>query len=1149
MFTGRSISTSIFIFCAAATLTVFGQAFTASLSGTVNDPNGASIPGATVRVQNLSTNEVRQIITGPEGHYTVSQLPPGGYQVTVEAKGFKSFVQKSLTLRANQAAEFNIPMQVGDITQTVEVAAGIVLLDTQSANQGVTLNSSQLESLPASMRTPFAFLNAMAGTTSVSSLGSSVFNDVFDQQYSRFALNGGRDNTTLIMLDGAPATAVDWGGLMISPSIDSVQEMQVNRNTYDAEFGKTSGGVVSLVTKGGGNTFHGTAFDFFRNDNLDANSWSNNRAGRSKTEFKRNQFGGNLSGPIWKSKNLFFFGGYEGMRQRTPGSSGFLTVPTDLERSGDFSQSLNPDGSLSVIYNPFTTRPNPNGSGFVRDAFPGNRVPQNLFDPVAVKALALFPKPNLAGDPGTHTRNFYQTAPGLVVNDKIDSRIDWAHSAKHSMYARLSVAPRQNNVGAQYFGNGADSNKSDINPRFHGTWGNTFIPTPTWVVNVLLGASRWREGQLSPSLGHTGAELGLPASTVSQFQAATFPSFNFGGYSTLANSAQREFIRYTHNLQVNVSKERRLHSFKFGFMGELMLINNLDRRSADFFFSRGMTSGPTAATNSSTSGNAIASMLLGTGDNGNAPLRPDLAASMRTYAGYFQDNWRVTRRLTLNLGLRYELQRPATERFNRLSYFIPEATNPLAARTGLTLKGAVGFVNADDRGIWNQDTHDFAPRIGLAFKLTDKLVMRAGYGIFYANASSMFTFDPVPGFSSDTPWIASQGGGGLIPAAPLSNPFPGGLVQPVGSSTGALTQVGFNPNQTWVRNPHPTGYRQNYSLDFQYEISRSTVIEVGYAGFSGRRLMFGQPRESDQLPPQFLALGDRLNEQVTNPFFGIITDTRSVLSGPTVPRHRLLRPYPQFTSVSLTRSTPGADANFNALEVKVSKQFSNGLTLLSSYQWSKNIDNASEDIGWITGDAWRNFYDLTLDRSISSHDIPQSFVTNLVYELPVGKGKNFGASLPKAAESVIGGWQVSTIVRMSSGYPLPVGMPNSLGTYGYQTLRPNLISSNLTPANRTPDNWFNTAAFAAPPPFTIGNAPRYIGNLRTDWARNVDFGLMKYFRITEHVRTQFRGDFFNLFNTPQFGALGTTFSTGNFGKATGTMNAPRNVQLGLKLEF
>jgi hypothetical protein len=426
-----------------------------------------------------------------------------------------------------------------------------------------------------------------------------------------------------------------------------------------------------------------------------------------------------------------------------------------------------------------------------------------LFDPVGVKALALYPLPNLPGDPFTRTRNWFDVAPGRVVNDKVDARVDWAHNTVHTLYGRISIAPRQDNISPQYFPGGAEPNKSDINPRFHATIGNTFTPTPSWVINVLLAGSRWREAQVSPSLGRTGAELGLPGSLVSQLQAATLPTFNPSGYTGLNNSASREFVRYTHNLQINASKELGIHSFRFGFMGEAQLINNIDRRSADFSFNRGITSGPTATLDSTTSGNAIASMLLGVG-SANAPLRPDLATSLRSYAAYFQDNWRVSRRLTLNLGLRYELQRPATERFNRLTYFDPEADNPLAQRVGLPLKGAVRFTTPDDRGLWKDDTRNFAPRFGFAYKLTDKLVARGGYGIFYAAASSMLTFDPVPGFASDTPWVSTEGGAGFIPTTFLRDPIPGGLLQPAGSSTGAMTLVGFNPNQVWIREPHRT---------------------------------------------------------------------------------------------------------------------------------------------------------------------------------------------------------------------------------------------------------------------------------------------------------------------------------------------------------
>ncbi|MDQ6663823.1 MAG: TonB-dependent receptor [Acidobacteriota bacterium] len=1127
-----------------------GQTFTASLTGVVTDPKQAGIPGATLKLLNTGTNDTRESTTGTDGRYTFSQLLPGNYELTAEAKGFKIFVQRGMNLRASQSAELNLPMQLGDVTQSVEVASAPVMLDTQSANEAVTLTAQQITDLPTNVRTPLALVQTMAGTTTSTFGQTGAFDAQFDQNFSAFGLNGGRDMSTAILIDGVPATAADWGGLVISPSVDSVQEMQIIRNTYDAQFGKSGGGVVSMVTKGGTNAFHGTAFEFLRNDDLDANTWSNNRAGRPITEFRRHQFGGNVGGPIWKSKRLYFFGGYEGRREATPGSSGFLTLPTDLERQGDFSQSFNSDGSLAVIYNPFTTRPDPATSGrFLRDPFPGNKIPGNLLDPVAVKVLSLYPKPNLPGDPFTHARNFYLPAQGVVTNDRFDSRVDWAHNEKHTMYVRFSAAPREDNVAPVFFGNGADPNKSDINPRFHGTFGNTFVPDPSWVINILAGAGRWHEGQLSPSLGLNATNAGFSPAVASLFQGATIPGFSFQDYAAVGNPQIRDFVRYNYDLQVNATKQKGAHSIKFGSMMESALINNIDRRSADFSFNRGLTSGPNAATSSTTTGNAVASLLLGTAASGSTYIRPDIAASLRYYGGYVQDDWHVGRRLTLNIGLRYEYQSPGTERYDRFTYFDPNAKNSLSAQAGIPLNGALKYVTKDNRGAWEPDKRNFAPRIGIAFKLTDKLVVRAGYGIFYANASDLFTFDPgqVAGFGTTTSAVTTVGGGGLIPQDLLRNPFPTGINPPVGNAQGDLTQVGSNLDQVWLRNPHPTGYKQNRSLDLQYEISHSTVLEVGYSGFAARRLVFGQPRESNQMPPQFLSLGPALDQQIPNPFFGVIT--RGVLAGPTIPRQRLLRPYPQYSSVVLTRSIPGASADYNALIAKFSKQFSHGLTLLANYQWSKNLDNASEDQGWGINDRWRNFYDLKLDRSISAHDVPHSFVTSLVYELPVGKGRQMGGNLPAVADAVLGGWEVSSIVRLQSGLPVQPDAPNQLSAYGFQTQRPNRTSNSVGVSNRTPDNWFNTGAFAAAVPYTIGNAPRYMTELRTDSIRNLDVSLMKTFRFREWFRLQFRGEFFNLLNMPQFGSISTSVGGNTYGKATGTINDPRNIQLGLKLYF
>jgi hypothetical protein len=957
-------------------------------------------------------------------------------------------------------------------------------------------------------------------------------------------MNGGRGQGGLVLIDGVPATSGDWAGLIASPSVDSVQEMQIMRNSYDAQYGKSDGGVVSLVSKGGTNDFHGTLFEFLRNDNLDANSWSNNRAGLPKVEFQRNQFGGNFSGPIWRSKRLFFFGGYEGLRQGSPGVN-VSNVPTELERRGDFSQTRNANGSLAMIYNPFTTRPNPGGSGFIRDPFPGNIIPANLIDPVGRNVVNSYPLPNTQGDAITNARNFAAAGKTVTVNDRFDVRVDWAKSEKYSFYTRVSKAWQENQAPV-FFGNGFDSNFSDQNPRHHVTIGNTFVPTPTWVINLLIGSGRWREVQLSPSQGMDGTAIGLPASLVSQFGAPTIPQFAVNGYAQLGNSRFLDFPRETHNLQLNLTKELGTHSVKFGFAGEIARLNSTDFRSADFSFGRGLTSGPTASPDSTVSGNGIASLLLGTGASGTAPVRPGLAITQQYWAGYLHDVWRVNRRLTLNLGLRYEVQTARTERWNRLNSFNFDVANPLGQRVGLPLEGGLVFVSDDNRTLWDTDRIDLAPRIGLAFKVTDNLVIRSGYGIFYPQTVGSGS-GGTDGFSNTTQWVSTAGGDGINPANLIRNPFPEGLSQPIGSSQGLETLVG-NSITAWSR-LHPSGYYQNFSFDIQYEIDRGTVIELGYVGTQGRKLQFGAGLNANQLHPGYLSLGTALDQQVANPFFGEITT--GPMAGRTVPYHRLLRPYPHFINVNLPADTPGGWASFNAFNAKFTKQLSAGLNIITTYQWSKAMDNASETQGWEIDDGFRDYYNLDRDRGISGHDIPHSFVNTLIYELPVGKGKPFGSNLHPVVDAVIGGWQVSSIVRFSSGLPLQFRQPNNLSAYGFNLARPNISDlKELEVENQTPDNWFNTAAVTPAANYTIGNAPRWIPNLRFGPTKHADVALLKNFRHGERLNAQLRAEFFNITNTPQFGRANTTLGDANFGKVTGTTNVgPRNVQLGLRIQF
>jgi hypothetical protein len=1119
---------------------LWGQTFTGTITGVISDPNSAAIPGATVHARNEATGDVRQVTTRADGLFTFSQVPPATYEVSVEAPGFRKTVQTGVNLRVNQTLEINIALQLGEVSQVVEVTGGVTLLDTQSANRSVTLNQQTVLDLPTNARNPFQLVHVNAGVIAVR---TGISQATQDQNHNRFSMNGGRGQAGLTLIDGVPAAAVDWGGLIAAPSVDSVQEVNIQRNQFDAQFGKSDGGAVNMITRGGTNDFHGALFEYLRNNNLDANSWANNRSGLKRVQFQRNQFGGTFGGPIWKAKRLFFFGAYEGRREGNPGTN-ISNIPTTLQRSGDFSQTFNANGTLSTIYDPTTTRPNPSGSGFIRDPFPGNRIPAAMFDPVAVKVLGLFPQPTGAGDPFTSGRNFVAAGKTVTTNDRMDLRIDWAKSEKVTLFGRFTKA-WQENVAPKFFGTGGDTNFSDVNPRFHIATGVTITPTPTWVLNILVGSGRWRENQNSPSKGLNGLQLGLPAALISQFQTETLPEFTFQNYASLDNRRYLNAPRETHNVQANVTKELGAHSLKFGWITELARLNLIDFNTATFAFTRGLTSGPVAATASTATGDAIASLLLGVGSGGSTPIAAATAVTAMYHGLYVQDSWRVNRKFTLHLGLRYELQQARTERYNRQNNFDFNVPSPLAQQTGLPLTGGLVFNDASHRGAWNTDKINFAPRIGMAYKLTDKLVVRGGYGIFYPQTGGG-TRD---GFATTTTWVSTLGGDGINPnpAAPLRNPYPQGISQPVGATRGLLTQTGDAVNALSAY--HPLSYVQNFSLDFQYELAKGMVLEVGYTGSQGRKLLFGTGQQANQLDPKYLSLGSQLDQPVRNPFFGVFSS--GILAGATVPQNRVLRPYPQFTAVNLSADAPGASSSFNALVVRYNWQLSSGLNLLTTYQWSKVIDNASEWQGWEVSDTMRNYYNLRADRSISAHDLPQSFVTALVYEMPVGKGRKYLSDMPKIANAVIGGWQVSSIVRFGSGLPLQFTAPNTLSNYGYQVQRPNVGDLKTAAIDGpTPDRWFNTSAFSAPGTYELSSMTRWVPNIRFGPTKHADFAILKNFRFAERFKAQFRAEMFNMTNTPQFGRAATTFGNADFGRVSGTTNVgPRNIQLGLRIQF
>jgi hypothetical protein len=1156
----------------------FAQTFSASISGAVNDPTGAVVSGAKVQLKNVNTDDTRDFTTDSDGLYRFDNLLPGTYEITAQAPGFSTYSQTNMILRANTSASVIIPLQIGANQQKVEVTGEAVLLDTQSANNSVTMDSHLIEGLPNNTRSPLNFVFALAGTTEAQG-GLTTRSGTFDQNASMFGMNGGRSGNAEILIDGAPSQAVDWGGLMVSPINDSVQEQQVVQNEFDAAYERAGAGVVTLITKSGTNDFHGEIYDFLRNSALDANTWANNKNGAPKGALHRNQFGGNFGGPLLKRYNLFFFGAYEGLRQPETDSSGLLTVPTAAERQGDFSQTFNANGTPSLVYNPFSTHLVTDSQGnqyYTRDPFAGNKIPANLFNSTGQKILNLYPMPNRPGQGANQINNYYAQGKGITANDKFDWRVDWDQSAVHRLFVRMSDRVRQNNTPACFFCNGADESANNDDNGFQVVVNDTITPSPTWVINSYIAVSRWHEAQTSIGYGKISpSTIGL---SPSDFQAPLLPVISTDIYATLGStySSYDRYVRDSDTAQVNLTKELSRHTLKFGANYSVGLINNIQEVPGSFNFSSSLTScdpgpagGPCQAQNVGTvlSGNSVASMLLGTG-SGSTNINMNPAMSLHTFGAYVQDQWRVNQRLTVTAGLRYENQRPATERYNRLSYFNENVVNPISAQVapllGRPVMGGFQFADGSNRFAWPAENLNFAPRLGVAFKITDKLVARAGAGIFYAPASAMISFDSPGqflGYNSTTNYTGTVGGQGYIPQGLVSNPFPSGIAQPVGSSQGLNTYVGLGAGQIWPNAPHPTGYSEQWSFDLQYQLGTHSVIEAGYTGVRGRKLMYGNPDlNANQLSGQYLALGSQLDQQVANPFNGVITDPSSSLNGPTVAYNQLLRPYPQYTYLNWNRSLPGAHSEFNALNVKYTHAFSNGLSLVSTYQWSKALDNGSEDyVGWATGNAWRDSYNTNLDYSVSAHDIPHSFATAFVYQLPYGKGKHWGNSTPFLVNQVLGNWELSSTVRISSGMPLSKVVwdyfGNPLSAYGFPGPEiPNLVG-NPKPANQTTSQWIDGSAYVEAAPFTIGNAPQHSTQLREAATKNWDLGIMKNFG-SERFKVQFRGDFLNVFNHPIYGGWGyggsnisTCIDCGDLGTVYNTRNDPRNIQFSLKAMF
>jgi hypothetical protein len=1143
-------------FSALAATQTFGQFVTASLRGTVQDKTGASVPEAKVEATNVSTGVSVRTVTDASGRFVFESLPPGGpYKVSIEAAGFETEDRAGINLAVNQVVDINIPLQVGEAAQRVEVNADATQLETDTAAVGQVIDNRSVDNLPLNQRNVYSLMFLMPGVT-----GSVTY------QYNslNFSVDGGRPGTTDVLVDGIPASPpliVPIGGFAVFPSVDAVQEFKVQTTAYSAEFGRSGSGVVNVILKSGTNQFHGSGYDFVRNSALDSNTYFSNQSGTPLPSFKRNQFGGSLTGPVWipklyngKDKTFFLFS-YEGLRQGTE-TEVTTTVPTALQRTGNFSQTYDSTGQQVVIYDPTTTVAS--GTGYVRQPFSENKITN--IDPVAAAVLQYYPLPNQPGAAYTGTNNFFASGTSQLNIDTFDARVDEVFNERNRLfvsYSRRNVTsppallfPKADQIAEGGNSEPQVSNSAAID--------YTHTVSPTFLIDVPFGFARTFINFVPISAGfNPSTELGFPGYIAADADHLLFPGIAPANYYTLGDAAQGETRRGGFNIYFlgnNETKVVRNHVIKFGGDFRLLQANDVESGAStgSYTFTNAITQGPNPNVATATGGNAIASMLLGVGSGTYEIGSKNAATESKYYGAYIQDDWKALPRLTVNLGLRYDLDIPRTERHNRMETFDPPAASPLALTSGITgLSGGVVFSGVDgaSRRQFSPRWNDFGPRVGFAYEIDSNTAIRGSYGIYYGPSlrSAAATIGN-EGFSAVTTYTGSPNG--LTPSVYLSNPFPDGINQPVGSSQGLATGIGSSFENP-LTGDNKVGYTENYDLDIQRQLPFNLLVDVAYVGSHGVHL--NKSGESDwnanQLTPAALSLGTQLEQSVANPFYGIITTGAE--AGATIPESYLQAPYPQFTAVDLSYLVGGYEI-YNSFQIKVNKRLSHGLSALVSYTGQKQIDDYSgiQNVGNITGGI-QNIYDPQAERAVSSNNISRSLVVSAVYNLPFGRGQKLGGNWSKPVDALLGGWQLNGITTQQNGFPLSPSTQNTSDS-GSNVLRPNLtgISPVVKGSVKSKLNdYVNSAAFSQPAPFTFGNAPRTLSNVRGPGTHDVDFSLFKNFQATERVKVEFRAEAFNLLNQVVFGTPNMTLSSGQFGVITSQNNTPRQIQLALKAVF
>ncbi len=1117
---------------ASSQLSSHAQVERASVSGIISDKTGAPLANAQVTAENLATSVKTSTQTNGSGNLYLNLLP-GDYRVTVSQPGFATATIPKLTLSVAQAATLNLSLEVAVVQQQVTVKDVSALLEQETASLGSTIQSQQISQLPLLSRNPYSLVVLAPAVNPKGNPGTGPL------------INGGRSNANALLLDGQQELNSTTNDAAYTPPLDSIEQFKVQTSSFQAEYGRTAGGAINVITKMGTNQFHGALYEFFQNDALNANTYTNNLAGLPRSVVRHNDFGGDIGGPVWLPKiyngrdRLFFFLAMEAIPARTPQPL-ISSVPTLLQRSGDFSQTFGANGKQVVIYDPTSTKADPAHPGqFIRTAFPNNKIPAGRISPVATNILQFFPLPNAPGVGNTGVNNYIRSGNSASQNRETLARVDYALNDRQRLFVRTGVNVSNTTFNAivnDAFPQQTSTAYEPIDGLNSSTVvGDTVTFRPTLIGEFRIGYTRVSKNSVPTSLGFDTTQLGFSPSVASVVRAGIFPGINITGEAPLgtATTALRLSVQDNRQTQGVLTWVTGRHTIKAG--GDLEVFHNNtyspSSPSGTYSFGASFTQGPNPTTASANDGLGLATFLLGLPTSGSLTLDPSLATQQIYAAGFVQDTVKLTPGFTLDVGLRYDFTSPWQDRLNQLAYFDPHTPDSV---TGLP--GALLFVGGNHRGQTNPNTNDWGPRIGIAWRFAPRTVFRAGYGVFYAQGNR--------GIGA----VSSELGQGFQTSTSvfLGTPNPISFAPPIGASFSNPFVTGFNiPPSNLVGQgistivpTTPTPLQQQWTASFQHQLTQNLLVEVAYTGSRGEHIWQDFPL--DAANPAYLSLGTALAQLVGNPFLGKITT--GSLSASTVARSQLLLPFPQYTSINL-HDYPVGDSSYNAFTARVDKRFAHGFTIEGSFTASKEIDDVGEHFSGRSGIT--DPYNLRLDRSVADYDVPQRLVVSYIWQLPFGPGQShFHSGL---LATMVGNWQVNGITSLQKGEPIVISAPNVSGLPGL-TSGANRTGTGALPGGPTADEWFDTNAFTAALPYTLGTDSRTEPNLRAPGIVNFDFSLMRNQLIRERFNIQFRAEAFNLFNTPQWDPPDSSVNSPTFGRILGG-GSDRALQLGLRLSF